>query len=148
MDEFVTNLVLPMYFIILGVNDEVRSYNFYFWSYKVFMKKNIIWFILSMRAKIPKIKNCERYAQILLRTPPHRDIFNDDVTLNKCRGKNGIFLSFSSVLTRYSWRNSLHNNSWELLPCWQAHCVWWRAGGEPPDTVGEPARQKLEAVVV
>ena len=42
MDEFVTNLVLPMYFVILGVNDEVRSYNFYFWSYKVFMKKNII----------------------------------------------------------------------------------------------------------
>ena len=79
-----------MYFIILGVNDEVRSNNFYFWSYKVFMKT--IWFILSMRAKIPKIKNCERYTQILLRTPPHRDIFNDDVTLNKCRGKKEVFI--------------------------------------------------------
>ena len=45
-----------------------------------------------MRAKIPKIKNCERYAQILLRTPPHRDIFNDDVTLNKCRGKKEVFI--------------------------------------------------------
>ena len=92
MDEFVTNLVLPMYFIILGVNDEVRIYNFYFRSYKVFMKKNFIGCISSMRAKIPKIKNCERYTQILLRTPPHRDIFNDDVTLNKCRGKKEVFI--------------------------------------------------------